>query len=67
MSSYMKEFHASREEILNMPYQAFIIHAIDCPTPNYDKDDKNDDKFSIDDEEIAGTADDELLAFGFIK
>ena len=63
----MKEYHVSEKDVLNMSYKKFILYPFDCPSPDYDsKEDKND-KYIINEDEIAKTADEELLAFGFIK
>lgn len=69
IASFMKEFGMSKNEILDMPYQQFLLFNIDCPNPNYDdmKNDKNDEKFNINNDEIAETAEEELMAFGFVK
>ena len=62
----MKEYHVSEKDVLNMSYKKFMLYPIDCPSPDYDS--KEDNKtIEINEDEIAKTADEELLAFGFIK
>lgn len=64
----MKEYHVSENDVLNMSYKKFMLYPIDCPSPDYDsKDNEKDNKYEINEDEIAKSADEELLAFGFVK
>lgn len=63
----MKEYHVSEKDVLEMSYKKFMLYPIDCPSPDYDSKEDNNKIIEINEEEIAKTADEELLAFGFIK